>query len=406
MHLCDLTLAYTETSGGIRTYIDQKRRYLEAHTDHEHTLIIAGDENFRDRQGRLTTITIDSPLIPGCEPYRFFWRPDKVRAALDRAQPDCIELGSFFVSPWSAFNYRFDRRAQGRPCIVGAYFHTDLADAYFASPVEHLFSSEALNWSETLTRWGHKLSDVIGKTAEGHFGGIFQRCDLTFAATPAQAARLREYGVGGTEIIPLGTDTQLFHPDKRSDSIRREALNAGPDDIVLIYAGRLDVEKEVDLLVEAFVQLNDPKVKLVLMGEGPRREPLKQQAKELPGLTIRAYEKDKPTYASLLASSDIYVTAGPHETFGLSVVEAQSCGLPVVGVNAGALRERVTEAVGRLAKPGDAASFAREIQAVMPLRESMSKATRQRILDEGYGWDSSFRKLVQCYEAALAKETA
>ncbi|EGV30835.1 putative glycosyltransferase [Thiorhodococcus drewsii AZ1] len=56
-------------------------------------------------------------------------------------------------------------------------------------------------------------------------------------------------------------------------------------------------------------------------------------------------EQDKFTYATLLASADLYVTAGPHETFGLALVEAEAFGLPVVGV--GALCERVRPDRGR-----------------------------------------------------------
>ncbi|MGF1452873.1 MAG: glycosyltransferase [Opitutales bacterium] len=403
MHLCDLTLAYTETSGGIRTYIDQKRRFLAEETDHRHTLIIAGKGDSVKRDGPLTVITVDSPVIPGCEPYRFFWRPDKLRAALEETQPDAVELGSFFISPWSAFRYRSERRAADKPCVVGAYFHTDLADAYFAHPIEEA-TDEILSWSDTLHRWGTKLSDVIGNRMENHFGGIFQRCDLTFAATPAQARRLHHYGVGGTEIIPLGVDTRLFHPSKRSDKMRQEAFGAGENDIVLIYAGRLDVEKDVDLLADAFEALNLPNAKLVMMGEGPRREDLEERAERVHGMQIRHYEKDKPTYAALLASADIYVTAGPHETFGLSVVEAQACGLPVVGVKAGALTERVVDGTGRLVPEGDAEAFARAVEQIAPDRKTCGEAARRHIDEGGYGWDSSFRKLVDCYERALERE--
>lgn len=400
MRICDLTLAYTETSGGIRTYIDQKRAYLREFTEHEHVLIVAGEEDADITEGPLRKITIASPLIPGCEPYRFFWRPDKLLAALERAEPDVVELGSFFVSPFAAFRYRRHEQAEDRRRVVAGYFHTDLADAYVAGPIEHALQKEKLSWSETLVDWGHKLSDALGTAATDHFGGIFSRCDLVFAATEAQAQRLREYGVRNVKLVPLGVDAKLFHPDKRSEEVR-EDLGADADTLLLLYAGRLDAEKDVLTLVKAFQQLDLPDAKMVLVGEGPLREELEAEAERTPGLQIRPYEKDKPTYARLLASADIYVTAGPHETFGLSIIEAQASGLPVVGVEAGAVIERVPEDIGRLGPVEDAAAFAKNIREVAPQRQEMGAKARQHVLNEGFSWEGSFRKLIAYYEEGL-----
>ena len=76
------------------------------------------------------------------------------------------------------------------------------------------------------------------------------------------------------------------------------------------------------------------------------------------------YCKDRAELARWLASADIYVSGMADETFGVSIVEAQASGLPVVGVAAGAMIDRVTDATGRLGPVGDAAAMARNILAV------------------------------------------
>ncbi|MCG6943184.1 MAG: glycosyltransferase [Thiohalocapsa sp.] len=412
MRICDLTLAYTETSGGIRTYIDQKRRYIAEHTDHEHVLIVPGERDGAARDGRLTKIEIQSPVIPGCRPYRFFWQPAKVREALKRSAPDIVELGSFFVSPWAAFRYRDDCRAVARPCLVSAYFHTDVAEAYVGAPLRHFLAEGIEEISDTLAGWGHKLTDAIESGAEATFGQIFRRCDLTFAATETQAARIREYGVEGTRIVPLGVDLSLFSPQRRSNEWRRQH-GIGDEDLLLIYCGRLDTEKDVMMLVDAFTRLmlseecthpgRRSLCHLMLLGEGPLHTQLDRRAEQIPRLHVRGYERDRAAYATALASSDIYVTAGPHETFGLAVVEAQASGLAVVGVDAGALRERIAPAIGRLGPVGDAEAFAANIRQVAPQRDAMGTAARAHVLATGYGWERTFELLLGIYADALAR---
>ena len=415
MRLCDLTLAYTETSGGIRTYIDHKRRHIAEHTGHEHVLIVPGARDRMHRDGRLTLIEIQSPVIPGCRPYRFFWQPAKVCRALQRSAPDIVELGSFFVCPWAAFRYREECRRAGRQCLVSAYFHTDLAEAYVGAPLRQFLVDGVEEISETLAGWGNKLSDAAESGAEATFGQIFRRCDLTFAATATQARRVREYGVDGTHVVPLGVDLGCFSPQRRSRDWRL-GHGVGDDDLLLIYCGRLDGEKDVTVLADAFARLTagaqaagdaggaPRQWHLMLLGEGPLRETLQRRAAGLPGLHVMGYERDRDAYATALASADLYVTAGAHETFGLAVVEALASGLPVVGVDAGALRERVSPGLGLLGPVGDAGAFAANIRSVARQRQAMARAAREHVLAAGYGWHRSFERLLGLYGRALAGE--
>ena len=394
MKFCDITLSYTETSGGIRTYIDAKREYLNRHTDHEHVLIIPGETDETITEGRNTTYRIGSPYLPGCKPYRFFWRPDKIKHALDEAAPDAVELGSFYVSPWPAFRYRQQKRDAGRNVIVGGYFHSDIADAYVGGPIRHM-----PHWND-LTDWlEDRLADLAEASAEAYIGAVFERCDVRLAASPTQATRLLGYGVSGyVDVVPLGVDTERFHPKKRSEEKRAE-LAVTPDETLLVFAGRLDMEKRPLHLVEAVKQLDESlKARLVLVGEGPQREELESLGDDR--VIVLPYESDPERFATLLASADIYVTAGAHETFGLSVVEAQACGLPVVGVEAGALVERVPRELGRLAPVDDAAAFSAAIEEVLQQSQTMGPAARRHV-EEKFSWEACFEKWLEVYERAM-----
>ncbi len=402
MMFCDITTAYNENSGGIRTYIDEKRRFLLEHTDFSHLLIVPGKEDREVTQGRSITAYVGSPLLPTQNTYRLFLRPGKIRELLFRHRPDVIELGSYYLEPWAAFAYRRRCREAGRKCVIGGYFHTDFARAYVSAPLRAVAHGWFDDWSDTLAEFGEKLADIAKGRAERYVRRIFQYCDIALAASPVQAARLREYGVERVEVVPMGVDMEIFHPSRRNEEIRRR-FGADPDTTVLIYAGRLSTEKRVLNLVAAVDLLPENfKALLWIIGEGPLHERIEALARDKPAVRFLPYEDKREEFARLLASADIYVTAGPHETFALSVIEAQACGLPVVGVDAGALRERVPEDLGFLGPVDDAQAIADNI--VRAARATAGIGCRARAhVERHFSWNSAFRKLVACYQAELAR---
>lgn len=403
MKICDITLAYTETSGGIRTYLDAKREHLLRHTPHEHVLIVPGEHDRQERSadGRAVTHWVASPPLPGCEPYRFFWRPGPITKRLREEAPDLIEIGSFYVAPWAALRHRRLVEEAGGRCAVSAFFHTDVADAYVGGPLRDALD----DCGEAVERIGEHAASIAQRGAEQLVGAALQRCDLRLAASPDQAARLADYGVDASDVVPLGVDLERFNPAERSREVR-DRMGVQPQDLVLIYAGRFDYEKRVELLTEAVDRLPGwLRPRLFLLGEGPLRNSLEEHAQHTDRVTVLPYEDDPDRFAKLLTAADVYVTAGPHETFGFSVIEAQASGLPVVGVDAGALRERVDERTGRLGPVDDAAAFAENIARVADDREALGRAARRHV-EENFGWHSTFRRLLRLYERALAKRSA
>jgi alpha-1,6-mannosyltransferase len=400
MRFCDLTIAYNESSGGIRTYIDEKRRYLLERTEHEHLLIVPGEEDRIERQERSTAIYIGSPLLPNQDNYRYFRSPEKIKNLLVEHRPDIIELGSYYLCPWAAFAYRELLQESGQTCLIGCYFHTDVAEAYVGAPLRAIAHDLLDDWSESLAALGEKLANMAASGVERYIGTVFGRCDLAMVASAAQAARLREYGVEQVQVVPLGVDLQLFHPRQRRKELRSR-YGAGPDSLVLIYAGRLSMEKQVLTLVEALQRLPaELKAILWIAGHGPLRAELEAEAARNRSLRLLPYQADRAEFAKLLASADLYVTAGPHETFGLSVIEAQASGLPVVGVDAGALQDRVPVGLGYLGPVDDAEAMADNITRAAAERAGISERARRHV-EQHFGWDSTFRKLLDCYAAKL-----
>src|SRR5688572_5529681 len=100
----DVTQSWSDVGGGVRTYLNHKRRHILDNTPHRHLLIIPGKQDGTEfeHSGRAITVTIASPRVPGSPNYRLLLRNGAVREALARHQPDLIECQDAYNLPWAA----------------------------------------------------------------------------------------------------------------------------------------------------------------------------------------------------------------------------------------------------------------------------------------------------------------
>ena len=121
-----------------------------------------------------------------------------------------------------------------------------------------------------------------------------------------------------------------------------------------------------------------------------------------PRMHTPGFVRDRQQLARWLASADIYVSGMADETFGVSIIEAQASGLPVVGVAAGAMVDRVTDAIGRLGPVDDADAMAANILSVWNSdRRTMGEIAQDEARQ--YSWDRSMEALFgELYREAFA----
>jgi len=311
-------------------------------------------------------------------------RNGAVRAALERFRPDLIECQDAYNLPWSAIAYR--KRAPDT-ALVAAYM-TDFPTVYVERPFAKFI--------------GRPLANLCGRLCYRYCGALYGRFDSVFTLSEnGGAAKLRAYGVENVDVVPLGVEVGEFAPSKRDAGFRR-SLGLTDEQPLLIYVGRLDGEKKPDVVVEAFRQLPEGLgARLALLGEGPLKEDIAALGDKR--IIMPGYVRSRAELARWLASADIYVSGMADETFGVSIVEAQASGLPVVGVAAGAMIDRVTQATGRLGPVGDAEAMAANIlQIWTPDRHRMSELARAHALE--FGWERSMETLFgRVYPAAFAR---
>ena len=199
------------------------------------------------------------------------------------------------------------------------------------------------------------------------------------------------------EVVPNGVDVEFFRPvDDGTKRAFRDRYGL-PEGTLVGYTGRHGFEKELETVVPA-VAAAETDATLVFGGDGPARERLTRQAAER-GVDARFLgflpREDLPAFYACL---DAFLFPSPVETQGLVALEANACGTPVVGVDAGALEVTVDEGVTGYHFPrGDEAGFAAAIDRTLREREALSANCLDRREDTSV--EHAVDRLVEVYRS-------
>lgn len=388
--ICDLTQSWSPTGGGgISTYLREKRKFIQDHTQHRLIQIVPGPEDKITVEGRTILAEVGSGQVWGSPNYRWISRNDAVFDLLREYQPDIIESLCPWVLPWIAIRHR--RRFPETALVAG--YRTDFPNSQIYRVVNDLS--------------GHIPASVFRSIAYFYARMTYNRFDRVYTLNRDAEGMLHSIGQTNTGLLGLGVDVVAFSPQHRDPNFRQSLGLPQNDGPLLIYVGRIDNEKRADLLVNMFKALpKEFNASMVLMGDGKLREQLREEARGLP-IAFPGFETDRAGLARALASGDIYVSGMADETFGISVLEAQASGLPVVGVASGAMPERVPAGTGLLGPVGDADAMARN---VVDLWHGDMDQMRERAAAHARShnrWHETFQHLLRVeYAAALAARDA
>jgi len=237
---------------------------------------------------------------------------------LAEIDPDVVHLASpFGIGPVTV-------RAAGRLGIpIVSVFQTDVAG--FATRY-HLKLAHGTIW--------HRLE------------AIHRASDVTLVPSRATLDMLTSKGIPRLALWPRGVDTVRFTPEKRDAKVRSVVSPNG--EVVVGYVGRLASEKQV----EDLAVLGDlPNVRLAIVGDGPRRDKLERI---LPDSTTFFGHLDGERLPQVMASFDVVVHPGEHETFCQVIQEAMACGVPAVAPASGGPLDLINPSrTGWLYTPGD-----------------------------------------------------
>jgi len=256
-------------------------------------------------------------------------------------------------------------------------------------------SNLVITWHEV---WGDYWYEYLG--VKGFIGGAVEKVvarltDKNIAVSNKTKRDLERFGVKVAAIVPNGIDFEKIRDVKASEM---------KSDV--IFVGRLIKEKNVDVLLKAISLLREEMrdVSCIIVGDGPERERLMKLARDLKvegNVAFLRFLDNHETVISLMKSSKVFVLPSTREGFGITVLEANACGIPVVTIDSemNAAADLVKGGTGFLSEL-DAGDIGSKIKLAIERGKTMRKVCIKS--SRKYDWDDVTGRLESFYTSVVS----
>jgi alpha-1,6-mannosyltransferase len=385
MKICDLTQFYSPLSGGVKRYVHEKIRFIQATPNDEHVLVIPGAKTELITAPRSRIYSIRSPLLSRTSRYRALLNLRAIEEILERERPDLIESGDPYQVAWKAI-------ASGHALRIPAigFYHSHFPEAYFRSSARFL---------------GRTGTEFVMDMARRYVRKIYNQFEVTLVPSAQLGRLLTDWGVENVRPVDLGVDAEIFQPQPNDAGATRDSLGVSPERCLLLYVGRLAHEKNTQTLFAAFEQLarREPgRYHLLIVGDGLQRPQLLALQDRIGNVSWRQYCADPMELARLYRAANLLVHPGVQETFGLTALESQACGTPVVGIRGSYMDRIIFGGQGFWARENSATALANAVADLSreDLREIGAAASQHA--REHYAWSRVFDRLFCIYREVCA----
>jgi alpha-1,6-mannosyltransferase len=296
-------------------------------------------------------------------------------------RPQLIEVGSAWCAPWLV---HLATRQLDVPAVW--FYHSN-------------FPRVIAPWPETAGR----VKRAAAEFAWGYVRRLGRMVRATLAPSDFVARELERVGVERVVRVGLGVDLERFHPTRRAMAAETRRFHGLPEGPLAMYVGRLAGEKEVELLLAAWPEVERRTgARLVLVGDGPSRRRLQRRAGS-ERLYWLPFQQDRDRLADLLAAVDLAVSPCSIETFGLSALEALASGTPLLSADRGGVAETVGRSgAGATFASGDAGALADQATALLLGDLAALGAKGRQYAEADHGWDAVLDRIFDVYRSVLA----
>ncbi|MEN9563284.1 MAG: hypothetical protein RIR73_1528 [Chloroflexota bacterium] len=373
--------SYKPYISGITNYVEINKQYLEK-AGHEVFVFTFGDLEYQDSEPNI----IRSPGVQLADTgFYLSMRYSRQAKALLQSM-DIVHVHHPFLSGRLALRYC---RPAKIPIVYTNHTRYDLyAQAYLPIMPE----------------------EVSVGMLQAYMPPFCKAMDLVITPSAGMEKVLRELKVEGTiEIVPNGVDLTSF---QSAAPLARENFGYKSDDVLIVYAGRIALEKNLPFLIDSFAGIARvlPNVHLMLLGGGVQQyeEEIREyvERQNMPDrirMTGRIQYDQLPAY---LAMCDIFATASVTEVHPLSVIEAMGAGLPIVGIESVGVGDTVQDGETGYLATHDPSAFTAKLMRLcldLQLRQQMGRSAREA--SAVYAIERTTTVILQHYEKVVKDAT-
>jgi len=383
MTFLDVGTYFSNRAGGIRTYHLAKIAYFRSQSAHRYLLVYPDARHGLHREG--PTVTLEAVYGPKISPdrngYRLLLDYFRVLRTIRAMRPDVVEVGDPFLTGLLCLLVKKLGLYRG---LLACFFHSDPILTHLA------------RWADQGRARGLKRQLVLRP-----LGTLFYRVqrayDVTVVASEVMQQRLTANGVRACRVT-LGV-AAMFLDTAAPERPRR----SGGRQIRLLYAGRLNPEKGIELVKDLAARIQSlPDVAMTVIGRGPAAPHF--AAIDHPRFRYLGFVEDPAQVMAIYDEHDILLAPGPFDSFGLVVLEAMARGLVVVGTAEAGTGEVLRRAGSPFTfRAGDEDDFYRAVRLAIDC-DLAAEAARSRSVAAAFGTlEQAMGRLVELYAAQVAR---
>ncbi len=394
-----LTNYYHKNSGGISTSFNNLLAAAERHRRQVRLVVPGEAEAVEDVNEYARIYYIPAKYSPIFDkryrlilPWQYMPHDSLIKKIMAEEMPDLVEVTDKYTLSMMGKMVRSGHfKELGRPILVhfscermddnvasflsGGRFGKWLANRMVGNYLLPSFDYHIANSSYT----ADEFSEAAKAASKNGKGGFLFRRAWRFFDAPRVPLGERVF------VCPRGVDAARFTPDRRSDEVRREMRErAGvpPDSTVILYAGRISPEKNIELLVDVMKELaadNRHDHRLLVAGAGPKGDWLQEETdRHFPGRIVQLGHLDKDLLADYYANADVFIHPNPREPFGIAPLEAMASGVPTVAPRSGGILSYATDENAWLVET-NGESFAEAIHSVLDDEDERRRRTQNAV---------------------------